>query len=428
MASKLNGRLILHAPYYWITLGKTPSDFLVYDFGTPKYGWILDLIKEGAIEYAILVDPNVSSLDLFTGSFYRANNIIDEKKRYEFAFMEAIKWGELNDIDCDGKLITLDQIKSGDIVFGFANQFLDGHTRGFSDEVNILEKAISKQDVFSVIHLSHFIFGVHTLANNIRRLKPDLLIHEMPLHESNFFRGIFGPEVIVNPVPWVVQERFKPSNGFKSKDQKILVAGAISPQSFSQGTLEIFFNFGCENLAPNRHLLFKYKEQLAHLFDFSAKEKFNVMMDRIRSKWNIGLPEWEKYLSGNISAQLKDSSQKYPQDNAKSLSSKRYVYAEHEITGSPTISYFEALTSGCVLLSPNGWVEKQYNLKPNINFLEFDGTIKGLISAANFCESTNGLGEFISNNNSIRFSSCWSKSAIQDLFVNMINDKLNSKN
>lgn len=388
-------RLVLHAPYYWHWFGTTPADHIFKHTVKPKYEFILDLYRNQQIKLGILVDHTVSSLDHYGMGF----SDLTRQERQEIAHQEASLWTQLNRLDSKVDQLRFDELTSKDIILCFANQLLDG-SRGYTKESSPLFYHLSEVRSPSIIHLSHFVFNFEKIVALTRKLNNAIFVHDVPLTENGYFRRIFGAKV--HQLHFSVRDEFF-KEAFPPQtpvgEQRLLVLGGISPQTFTSGTQFMFVDASASNLAPFRHFLYEHREQLSNFLEFAAHGSYDeIRLERIRAAHELGGRTLFLQRLKETSIFSLPPTDKQSMGLSHHLRRERVVLNVPEIFDIPTISMLEAMATGAVVISSKSVFDSSMGFEPFINYVPVSNSPRDVLEKCDRMKRDPAYTSFVSAN------------------------------
>ncbi|WP_156897021.1 hypothetical protein [Ferrimonas kyonanensis] len=206
--------------------------------------------------------------------------------------------------------------------------------------------ALANYNCKKVCHITHFQYGLDVGPKNLDIVKPDLLIGEGDPRLYNEKLAKLWEKYEFQVLPFCVKEKFFDNLvPFNLRGANVVTTGTIAPP-ISDSTFINFYGTDC--LQP---------ERLEVLEKYYNSKYVNCFISNNYNGANHGLNDQNEYFKCDIS-QL--------------YSNHKFAIVTSEIVGFPAIGLFEALVSGCVVISTDEALLKTYGMKPNIHYVYVD--------------------------------------------------------
>jgi len=375
-------RIILWCPYVHWHIAPTIASKVLGQMGSCKYQWFQRIIAKYRDNIYVYCDTQLTSMVHYYGDILR--HIEDSALRKEITLAEALRWNEMNDFQIDrGHFINRpSDIKTDDVIFTFSTHFLDNPITDASRQADLFQ-VFSRDDVFKVAHLTHYVFGLGNLAANLKLFNVQMLCYESNLAKYRFFKRHIPHVKSVALIPFAVQDRFKPRRTFDERLNKCVATGGISLHKISPALMEFFFEYSCNNFYPLRVFLAEnagavsdYIHVRMGLYETAMKEAMTSSFSQ-PSLWRelVNLPTCEivKINSGKKISY-------YSQDIVATYNQYRFSYASDEIYHAPALGFFESMACGAIPIGIEDDIYRDIGLVKNVHYLPFDGSFGGLMT------------------------------------------------
>ncbi len=374
-------RIILWCPYVHWHVAPTIASKVFGQMGSSKYRWFQRIIRQYRGNVYVYCDAWHTSSVHYHGDVLR--HIGDPGRRKEITLAEARRWNELNDfqIPPENFINQPSQIRGGDILFTFSTYFLD---QPITDAQSDLFQVFSREDVFKVVHLTHYIFGLSHLAVNLKLFKVQMLCYESNLAKYKFFQRYFPYIKSVALIPFAVQDRFRSMLSFDERANKCVAAGGISHHKLSPALMEFFFEYSCDNFYPLRVFLTENAGAISDYIDVKTGYYEASMKEAIRSSFSEP-SRWEELVNRPIGEILQIDPEKkityYSEDIVATYNRYRFSYVSDELYHAPALGFFESMACGVIPFGIDDDIYRDIGLVKNVNYLAFDGSFGGLMTA-----------------------------------------------
>lgn len=411
-------RIVLWCPYVHWHIAPTIASTAMGQMGSCKYQWFQRLIRAYRANIFVYCDSKHTSMVHYRGDVLAHLTNPDERK--EIILHEARRWNELNNFQIpeENFFTRPKDIQAGDIVFTFSTYFLDAPITSDVDRTD-LYRVFSREDIFKVAHLTHYMYWLGNLAENLRRLHINMLCYESNLATFKFFRQHVPSVRQVTLIPFAIQDRFQSNATYNERVNRCVVTGGTSKIPFNPGILEFFCEFSCDNLYPLRTLIAENAAALANYMHVKIGLYQHTMGEALKSPVGTILP-WQDVLTYPLPEIAALAAQKkipyYSEDIVSLYNRFRFSYVSDEITHAPALGFFEAMACGTVPIA----VEKDYyrdvGLSKHINYVPFDGTFGGLLrTLVTVYNKPEAVRHIPANNAKIRQN--FTEARIAELFV-----------
>lgn len=234
-------------------------------------------------------------------------------------------------------------VEESECVFFFLHGNLSS-VNGVVDQ-DIIEY-LSQLKCSKVCHVTHFQYGLEQSIKNVLKVKPSLLIGEGdPRLVNNILAEKWGG-VDFKPLPFAVKDQFYRINKvIEERDDNIVLTGTIAPPITD---LTFYEHYKTDCLQPQRHYVDKI---------FDSVDYVNNVISNNYDGSGKGVDNQQNY---------------FKQDILELYSNHKFAIVTSEIVGFPAIGLFEALVSGCIIISSDNKILELYGLKKNVHYIYVD--------------------------------------------------------
>jgi hypothetical protein len=365
-------RIVLWCPYVHWHIAPTIASKVLGQMGSCKYQWFQRFIAKYRDNIFVYCDASHTSMVHYHGDVL--SHLVNPDARKEITMAEAKRWNELNQfaIKSENFLNRPSQIQPHDLDAPLASDPLR------SD----LYQVFSRQDIFKVVHLTHYIFGLGHLAHNLRHLNVQMLCFESNLAKYKFFNRYFPYIREVAVIPFAVQARFRTIKPFPDRLNKCVATGGISLHRLSPGLMEFFFEYSCNNFYPLRVFLHENAAAVADYIHVKMGLYDASMNDALKSSVTRGT-SWSELVNRPIAEIMQiDSAKKiayYSEDIVATYNNFRFSFVSDEVYHAPALGFFEAMACGTIPIGIDDRIYRDLGLVRNVNYLTFDGSFGGLM-------------------------------------------------
>lgn len=201
-----------------------------------------------------------------------------------------------------------------------------------------------------------------------------LFFNESDLRKFNpHFRKDFTRFASINFIvnPFVFQDRFKPIQAFKVRENRAVSMGTIGffPDKISQLYKSSIMQPMRKEIKDNATMLepyiacfnSSYEEGSEQLSIKSDDKFFTIMRKRVYNLKKTGKQEW--YFSF---------------DMVEKFNEFKMCIVGEDITGVPGIGFVEGMACGCAYIGLNSGIYEQYGLKDGVHYIGYNGTLPDL--------------------------------------------------
>ena len=254
---------------------------------------------------------------------------------------------------------------SGD-AFVFSHLNLDKEN---GDEmVNLLKQVAGH----CIIHVSHFHRGTKVLRRNLEKIDRKILVSEMPLSKcSPFFRDKVS-NLNVHVINHKIQKRFVNKREIRCRRHLCAVSGSYYVFRRDERSADFFDYFDGGNLHPNRELFYNNRLKCKDI----ATVKIEKYDDLAGANINYSNPIFRKMASAGRYFFSKNQPAYFKFDIVEFFNSHKFASVPIEITGVISISVFEAMSCGSVIISERADVLEHIGLREGQHFLSYDGSLE----------------------------------------------------
>lgn len=356
MTSTSYSGLVLYNPHVDDFLAAPPHFKILGRRPLRKYGFLLDGLRRRGDRLPVIVDGTASCF--VPGRIFAT---LPQAIRKRIAAEEFRAWLRINSIEPHEVALLGDKDDLSNLtVFCFSYK---AATDGFALRESTLTSCRRV-----VMHLSHYFLWTAQKAANLQKLPNLILAGDSDIRANAYFRSTFSwyaQSFLV--LPFAVAPRFKVGEPISDR----------SPECVATGT------FHC----------LEYEEPRASCSDFMAITRFNTfhpirraIFERkhaLKGTVHSLISPYRKYAHGsrliNLAKHFQVSQKKYFSiDIAKTYGQYIFAVVGEEGGGFPALGALEAMACGAVLIA-----QPQYytglELKPDVHFLPYDGTVDGLV-------------------------------------------------
>lgn len=412
-------RIVLWCPYVHWHIAPTIASKVLGQMGSSKYQWFQRIIAKYRDNVFVYCDAPHTSVVHYRGDIL--SYLGDTDRRKEITLAEALRWNELNNfgIRRENFLNRPADIRPHDIIFTFSTHFLDTPMATEEARRGDVYQVFSRDDVFKVAHLTHYVFGLSHLAANLRRFNVQLLCYESNLAKYRFFKRYFPSIKSVALIPFAVQDRFRSTRPFAERLNKCVATGGISRHKLSPALMEFFFEFTSDNFYPLRVFLTENAGAVSDYIDVKTGYYEASMKEALQSSFSR--PEqWAELVNRPIEDILRiDAGKKityYSEDIVATYNRYRFSYVSDEIYHAPALGFFESMACGAIPLGIEDDFYREIGLVKQVHYLPFDGTFGGLMTTLVQAQANPGAVEHIPAQNE-KLMARFSEQRVADLFA-----------
>lgn len=376
-------RIILWCPYVHWHIAPTIASKVLGQMGSCKYQWFQRIIAKYRDNIYVYCDGQHTSAVHYHGDIL--GHIGDAARRKEVTLAEALRWNEMNNfgIKRENFINSPSDIRANDIIFSFTTYFLDRPMTDGARQGDLFQ-VFSRDDVFKVVHLTHYIFGLSHLAVNLKLFNVQMLCYESNLAKYRFFKRYFPYIRSVAVIPFAVQERFKSTRPFDERLNKCVATGGISQHKLSPALMEFFFEYTSDNFYPLRIFLTENAIAVSDYIDVKTGYYEACMQEAIRSSFSQP-SQWRELVNRPIEEIVQiDAGKKIPyysEDIVERYNRYRFSYVSDEIYHAPALGFFESMACGAIPIGIEDDIYRDIGLVKNVHYLPFDGSFGGLMTA-----------------------------------------------
>jgi hypothetical protein len=374
-------RIVLWCPYVHWHIAPTIASKVLGQMGSSKYQWFQKVIARYRENIFVYCDAHHTSAVHYHGEIL---GHLSTAARKEVTMAEARRWNELNGfgIKPENFINQPSDIQPNDIIFSFSTYFLD-YPITEALKLSDLYQVFSRQDVFKVVHLTHYIFGLSNLAVNLKLFNVQLLCYESNLAKYRFFKRYFPYIRSVALIPFAVQDRFKSVRSFDERLNRCVATGGISHHRLSPALMEFFFEYTSNNFYPLRVFLTENAAAVSDYIQVKTGYYETAMKDAMKSSFSQPA-EWRDLVNRPIEQIVKiDAGKKityYSEDIVATYNQYRFSYVSDEIYHAPALGFFESMACGAIPLGIDDDIYRDIGLVKGVHYLAFDGSFGGLMA------------------------------------------------
>ena len=304
---------------------------------------------------------------------------LKRKNFFLFYLIQIIKlyfWAYINDLKLINIRFTanINKLKKGTFFYANARSALKYEPATFLKNSNCTK----------LFNLSHFEVETSLISKNAKNIGVDYFVFENNLSKNSQYFKHFFPyyKKMTLVLPHVYSRRFKNYTNFNNRKNLCFASGRII-------------------------LLDKEK-------DYNYRDFIDFFKINYQHKIRYEIYNNKEYTDGYINSyiSLKDSSKNYDQTSSLKIKENYYskfniveMYNLHKmfiapegINDTPPIGFVEGMSCGSALFALDNNMYSDLGLKKNIHYVDYDGSIEGLIDKIKFYQRNNTQLEKIANN------------------------------
>ena len=353
-------KFIFLNPHKSAFFGVTFLNFISKIHSTTRYKYLIDYIKNHHKHLYLFITPSSSSLPTYLSRYFPIK-------------LEILLWAIINKINPLSLRIiaNYNQIHKNDVLFSLTLRTFDS---------NNPPPIPSNCQFIKTFHITHYNNFTSNIAQNLKKIKPDLLIAENNLYQNSpYFRKHFDfYKKNVYTLPYVFEKRFHSYLPFNQRLNKCLATGSLvnTKDLNDSGQFKDFEAFYKVNsLTPFRKKIFENKDKIKKYVDsyistvFEHKPKYSSSKDGFLTK-----------LINSLYNGISISQHKYFKFNIVEKYNQYKMFITPEEISLPSIGFVEGMACGCAFIGKTDPMYADLGLKPNIHYIGYDGSLKDLLS------------------------------------------------
>ncbi|MEX1997133.1 MAG: glycosyltransferase [Candidatus Andersenbacteria bacterium] len=352
-------RLILANPHVHF-YAKTVRNALIHNPHITKYAFVRDYyLKNKTKDVGILLDGTRSSLNELGVRFTYLGRI--------FTYVEYVLWcllNGLNPLQCKVYFGVGALDPKHDIILNFAHTSLDEFPR--NTEVNTFHQYSGL--VFT--HLTHYFRSTEKIAENVRRIKHNILVAENNLVSNGYFRYFFPEEKQVYHLPFSFPSRFKKRKPFAKRVNKCFAVGTTSRVG---PEYERFFGKD-PSIHPMRNLIYQKRNEVTPWIDSYISDFDDVRrISQIQSQ-DSALARWaKKHLPHILLTKLFPNhlTRYFQFDIVEKYNDYRMFVSPEEACGLPSVNAIEGMACGTALVAIDDLMYTALGLVPGVHYITY---------------------------------------------------------
>lgn len=277
---------------------------------------------------------------------------------------------------------------------------IDGHD---------LAEYLSESRVKKVVHMTHFAFQPRIGSDNLRMLKPDILVAENNLkRNSPFFLRYFGD---INSdfyqLPFVPAARFKRYIKYSDRIIKLGITGTIS-----HGIRDSDFNeyYGHGELQPLRRQIYNKRHEYNNYIDTFMYDHATTQSQHEQSA-NIQISDRKK------EERNQERSNYYRLDIVDFYNRHAMFAVPEEVCNLPGIGFIEGMACGSAYFGIDDPMYRDLGMEPGTHYVAYNGTLENLVEKLAYYQSHLEELEVIAGNGYIFATQMMSSEVVYGAFL-----------
>ena len=243
---------------------------------------------------------------------------------------------------------------------------------------------LSDAPIRKVVHMTHYAYHPRIGAENLRELRPDLLVAENQLQENSaFFRRFFDDlGTPFRTLPYTAAARFKKTTEFASRTNKAVATGSIT---YRLRVPEFVEFFGTDELQPLRREIYNHAAENAARIE-------SMISDLDASRSRAPVPRADSLIR-SLARRLfgKHPQLSYYKKDIVAIYNRFTMFVvPEEICDLPAIGFIEGMACGCVYLGLDNPMYRDLGMIPGVHYLTYDGTLADLNRTIERHQDSNG--------------------------------------
>lgn len=317
----------------------------------------------------------------FSTGLYRESGLTGLLK-YIVDPVKLIVWCLLNNISLNRVklLFSKRSVNDKDILFLMYYENCTYEIDDVARKKSVVGKALSKLSIYKIVHMTHYVYNVAIGVNNLKILKPNLLVAENNLaNNSVFYMKKFGSiKADFVLLPYTPAPRFRKQAKFRVRIPKLVVTGTITYKMTDSDFLNYFEQ---DELQPLRRAIYEqasvYQDEVLCLV--SDLNKYRDATSKTR----------KSFISSLIMHFKKAPVQsRYYKKDIVSIYNEHMMFAvPEEICDLPAIGFVEGIACGSVYFGLDSSMYRDIGLIPGTHYVAYDGTVQGLIAKVRYYQA-----------------------------------------
>lgn len=289
-------------------------------------------------------------------------------------------WVALNKIDLRrvGFVLTLRHLEKMDAIFFMHYGCFTHEQTEAARSGRELALKFSRIRVRKIVHMTHYAYHPIVGAENLRILRPDLMVAENDLKKNSQFFNRYFQDISGGfyHLPYVAGKRFQKRVAFADRINKLGVTGSITYKMRDPEFLEFF---GQNELQPMRRKIYEQRDSLSDRI-----ASFIYDLDESRRT------ESQSGSGGGTTA---------PRTQAQSMATQRNYYnadiveffnrytmfaVPEEVCDLPGIGFVEGMACGSAYVGIDDPMYRDLGMIPGTHYVAYDGTIEGLLEKISY--------------------------------------------
>ena len=396
-------KLVIYRPHQSIWFRNPLKNVLRNRLLPNKYGPIFDALVDSTehIYFCSLLNSRKNLKELIA-------SLIDLVELYLWCIYYQINLNRVRIV------FTKKAVETKDAIFLMYYDNVTHELDSFASKGMDFSEYFNELKIFKIVHMTHYVYNVKTGSGNLAKMAPDLVIAESNLKKySDFYKRYFS-KISANfyQLPYCYGKRFVCSTSFEDRINKIVATGSLT---FKMHDPEFIEFYKVNELQPFRRVLFeccsRYPSELdSYISDLNeTRIKFTHTSILSRVKNLFGRHPQHSY---------------YKKDIVSIYNSYQMFVVPEEICDLPAIGFVEGMACGCAYFGINSPMYSEIGMVPGYHYIEYDGTIDGLMLKVRYYQRNVEELRQIANNGHDFVRNTLSSKIVTDNFISEIKKKL----
>ena len=350
-------KIILYNPHLDDFLGEPPHFRLLQRRPLKKYGFLINaLIKEQG-KLSVIVDGTISC---FISPIYFRK--LPKFIRVLISLIEYKVWVNLNEIEKIERIsVNCKSLKSYTLLV-------------FSYKAAI-GNFVLRQNLFNAFgdvcfHLSHYFVSTKEKSENIKKIENVWLAGDSDLSHNDYFNTYFSwykKEFIT--LPFAVKSRFVDRTPLFQREPRCVATGSVHNlrQEMPVCAYKDYIDqTGFDTYHPLRKEIYENRDKVSRYIECLVTPYRTYLSSSVFTDWiSHYFVAQKKYLALDI---------------VEIYNKYKFAVIGEEASGFPALGMFEAMACGCIVFADSKRLHG-LGLEADIHYIQYDGSLKGLLSA-----------------------------------------------
>lgn len=350
-------KIILYNPHLDDFLGEPPHFRLLQRRPLKKYGFLINALIKEQKELLVIIDGTMSC---FIAPIYFRK--IPKYIRTLISLIEYKVWVNLNKIERIKRIpVSSECIESSSLIV-FSYKVATGN---FMLRQDLLNKF---GDVY--FHLSHYFVSTNEKSQNIKKIKNAWLAGDSDLSNNDYFKTYFSwykKEFIT--LPFAVKSRFADRTPLFQRESRCVATGSVH-NLLQEMPTSVYKDYiaqtGFDTYHPLRKEIYENRDKISRYIECLVTPYRTYLASSVFTDWiSHYFVSQKKYLALDI---------------VEIYNKYKFAVIGEEASGFPALGMFEAMACGCIVFADS----KRLNglgLEADTHYIQYDGSLKGLLSA-----------------------------------------------